>query len=282
MDFAQFQAKWTGKVCDFDGVYGTQCVDLYRYYCQEVLGTPQSPTVAGAKDIWTTYDKTLFDAIPNTPEGVPQAGDIIIWTGGTWGHVAICVDANKDDFHSFDANYPTGSLPHIQFHNYTNVLGWLRKKVDIIMNPLDYKLTPQDWIDLGIQDKPIDHSANVGELLKDLGLRYDIIKDLNAQVSTLQAHNTELQNSTDAIVAEAKKAVSNSLEQNNASQVILTQTKAALATTQTDLENLQAQEKSDKSMISALQAMNRALVTDALTGLTGKQLIILGFKKLFS
>jgi hypothetical protein len=57
MTIGEFIKKWNGKVCDFDGKYGSQCVDLYRMYVKEVLGYPQSPPVEGAKDIWNTYLK---------------------------------------------------------------------------------------------------------------------------------------------------------------------------------------------------------------------------------
>lgn len=130
MNLDDFIKKWTGKECDFDGHYGTQCVDLYRFYLQDVLGIPQSPPVAGAADIWDTAGSS-FVRIPNTPEGVPNKGDIVIWsknTGGGYGHVAIFVEGGVNSFRSFDCNWPTGSLPHIQGHYYTNVIGWLRPK----------------------------------------------------------------------------------------------------------------------------------------------------------
>ena len=43
MTLTQFIKKYLGTKVDFDGKYGAQCVDLYRQYCAEVLGVPQSP-----------------------------------------------------------------------------------------------------------------------------------------------------------------------------------------------------------------------------------------------
>ena len=131
MRFDEFIAKWNGKLLDWDGYYGGQCVDLYRQYCQEVLQIPQSPPVVGAKDIWGSYLKKHFDRINNDPMAVPVKGDIVIWdkyAGGGYGHVGVFVSGSVNSFESFDENWPVGSVCHIQKHNYTNVLGWLHPK----------------------------------------------------------------------------------------------------------------------------------------------------------
>jgi hypothetical protein len=131
MKFDDFIKKYTNKPIDFDGAWGNQCVDLYRMYVQEVLGFPQSPSVTGAADIWTSYLPEYYDKVSNTPNGVPQKGDVVIWNkkaGGGYGHVAIFIEGSVDKFTSFDQNYPTGSYCHQQEHTYTNVYGWLRPK----------------------------------------------------------------------------------------------------------------------------------------------------------
>jgi hypothetical protein len=128
MTFDDFIKKYSDKPTDFDGAYGSQCVDLYRYYLRDVLQVPQSPPVKSAKDIWNTYNKEDFERIKNTPDGVPQKGDVVIWGNGEYGHVGIFVDGNTTRFRSFDTNYPAGTLAHIQGHTYANVLGWLRPR----------------------------------------------------------------------------------------------------------------------------------------------------------
>lgn len=57
MDLTQFVKNYVGTKVDFDGAYGAQCVDLYRQYCSSVLEIPQTPPVAGAKDIITKPGK---------------------------------------------------------------------------------------------------------------------------------------------------------------------------------------------------------------------------------
>lgn len=130
MTLQAFFNKYTDRFVDFDGQFGAQCVDLYRQYCQEVLQVPQSPPVNGAADIWNNYLKGFFTQISNTPTGIPQLGDILIWSKklNGIGHVAICVTADLDTFTSFDQNWPLASACHFQQHTYKNLLGWLHKK----------------------------------------------------------------------------------------------------------------------------------------------------------
>jgi hypothetical protein len=136
MTLSQFIDKWLNKAADFDGAYGSQCVDLFRFYNKEVLEIPQPRSVAGAKDFWTNYDSDLnlknnFTKIPNTPTGVPQYGDVMIWgsTYGQFGHIAIFLEGNVNSFVCFSQNDPVGKLSIKKYYsNYNGVLGWFRPK----------------------------------------------------------------------------------------------------------------------------------------------------------
>lgn len=125
-----FVAAHDGQAVDVDGRYGPQCMDLYRRFVEEVLGFPQSPKVPGAADVWTHYLPEFYERITNTPDNVPEPGDVMIWGrgAGQWGHIAIFVTGDARRFVSFDQNWPTGSLAHLQEHTYRNVLGWLRPR----------------------------------------------------------------------------------------------------------------------------------------------------------
>lgn len=125
-----FIKEWTGKPADYDGHYGPQCVDIIRFYLKEVLGKKQLPPTAnrGAKEIWDKYDPDDFQEIHNTPERLPKKGDIMIWGGRGYGHIGIFVSGNLKKFVSFDQNYPAGSKCHLQEHDYSGLIGWLRKK----------------------------------------------------------------------------------------------------------------------------------------------------------
>lgn len=143
--FDQFISKWNGKGINFDNAYGNQCVDLYRQYLKEVLGVPQSPPVKGAADIWDTIDTNRFIKIENTPLGIPQKGDIMIWKRVSrlpFGHVGVYISGNLWSFNSFDQNWPSQGyysngnfigtgVCHSQGHNYLGsypLKGWLRLK----------------------------------------------------------------------------------------------------------------------------------------------------------
>lgn len=132
MTASDFFTKYNGRGIDFDRYYGFQCMDLYQQYNKEVVGGPRiaSPT---AEKVWTSnlYPKEFYTKIANTPSGVPQKGDVIIWNkyaNGGPGHIAVYYDGDVMNFRSFDQNWPTGSVCHFQPHNYNYVLGWLRPK----------------------------------------------------------------------------------------------------------------------------------------------------------
>jgi len=132
VNLPEFVKKYDGQPIDYDKNYGPQCQDLYRQYCKEVLCVPQSTPVkdGGAIDVWNVYLKDYFTAIKNTPSGIPNSGDIMIWGKGVgkYGHIAVFLFGDVRNFYSFDQNWPVGSKCHIQFHDYSALIGWLRKK----------------------------------------------------------------------------------------------------------------------------------------------------------
>ena len=91
-----FVNKYKGKKVDFDGVYGVQCVDLFRQYAKECLGivehTGSCTTTGGAKDLFLDYnkmpiEKKYFSRITNKSY-IP--GDVAIWDStekNKYGHV---------------------------------------------------------------------------------------------------------------------------------------------------------------------------------------------------
>jgi hypothetical protein len=130
MTFNEFITKWTGQPVDFDGIYPNQCMDLMHQYVYDVLGITDKTRLARplAYQVFTDFTETnLFTKIANTPDGVPQNGDIVVFGTyvGSAGHVCIFINGDVNTFNSFDANWPTESLPHVQAHNYNGVLGWL-------------------------------------------------------------------------------------------------------------------------------------------------------------
>ncbi len=131
MKFNEFinYVKSIGGV-DTDGYYGKQCMDLYNYYCNNVLEI-QNVGADCAKNILKNPNiMNNVERINNYAEFVPQKGDIAVFTGGTYGHVAICLgegDVNK--FKTIDQNWQAQKLTE-EWHNYTYMapLVFLRPK----------------------------------------------------------------------------------------------------------------------------------------------------------
>ena len=130
MTLQEFIAKYDGKGIDWDNAYGFQCMDLYRQYTKEVVGGKQSIPVAGAVNVWDNYLPEVYTRTSNKPDNAPKPGDVVIWgiELGPFGHIAVCTEADTNNFTSFDQNFPLGSVCHLQKHTYFGVLGWLRPR----------------------------------------------------------------------------------------------------------------------------------------------------------
>lgn len=112
MTYEEFEKKYKGKAVDFDGRAGVQCVDLADRYLMDVIGIGMSemPWVSGAKEFYSRFDKfpalvKHFDRIPNTRELVVRRGDLVVWGGGTWGHIGIGTGVGDiDRFETLEEN----------------------------------------------------------------------------------------------------------------------------------------------------------------------------------
>ena len=133
MKFDEFVKNWNGKFADFDGWFGAQCFDLFQFYNRDVVGGSFVPG-NGAADIWATYPKELYGKVDNTPDAVPQVGDVVIWKGsfnGGVGHVGIATGKGDiNSFECFEQNDPTGSSSHLKTYKYDYIYGWLRPKIE--------------------------------------------------------------------------------------------------------------------------------------------------------
>ncbi len=160
--FDAFITKYLGKGMDWDGRYGNQCVDVFKAYNSEVVGGPS--VLGNAKDYFTKYPTGFYTKVANTPTGVPPRGAVIIWGMGIYGHIGICTEATQSKFTTFEQNWThagtitdgTG-VTELRSHYYTNVLGWLIPKSDIISPPtekMDYKAIFDKTGDIrGLEDR---------------------------------------------------------------------------------------------------------------------------------
>lgn len=143
MTYDEFEKKYLGKAIDYDGTAGVQCVDLADQYLKDVFGIT-GVWVTGARDLYNKFSSypalvKSFDRIPNTRTLVCQKGDIVVWGGGTWGHVAVADGSGDEDwFSSIEQNTlgkhePTQRIKHLFTRIYgvdgcSPVLGVLRAK----------------------------------------------------------------------------------------------------------------------------------------------------------
>ncbi len=103
-----------GQGIDYDGSYGNQCVDLIKSYYDYLGETP----VRGNAD---TY---AYNAIPEGWQRIqgaePQPGDILIYTGGSYGHVAIYTGDNE----SFHQNWGGGYVQRVSGYDFSSMGYW--------------------------------------------------------------------------------------------------------------------------------------------------------------
>jgi len=113
--------KWMndnmGKALDYDGAYGTQCVDLANYYLRDVFGI--SPIAAFP----VSYAYQMFDY--NAPAGFTKisgnssfkVGDMVIWnknrfSGDNTGHVGLVYSVNGSAVVIFDQSPGGKAVTH--------------------------------------------------------------------------------------------------------------------------------------------------------------------------
>ena len=133
MSFKEFLSKYNGQ----KNVGNTtenkgQCVGLSAVWVDSL----SLPHIWGhAMDLFVNADEKFFDKILNTPDAIPQAGDIIVWNksfNGTFGHTGIATGTGDlNTFEAFEQNDPLGSNCHLKTYNYNSVLGWLRPLITI-------------------------------------------------------------------------------------------------------------------------------------------------------
>ena len=133
----EFVEKYKGKTVGYpEGSYVGECLSLCKLYIKEIFGIDPPPSGSNsAYGYWTNFPNplpTVFDKVQNTLTAVPQKGDIPIWNtsvGGGYGHIDIFVSGDVNAFTGFDQNW-NGRQAHLQSHDYTNIVGWLKVKLE--------------------------------------------------------------------------------------------------------------------------------------------------------
>lgn len=137
MTLEEFVKVYNGRKIDYDGVYGPQCVDLFRQYTLDVLGikehTGSCSSSGGAKDLFLDYDKMPIEKkyfIRSKQKNWVQ-GDVLIWDKtdkNQFGHIAIYLGKINNTFIVFEQDGFLKDGAKINTRGRENLLGYLRKR----------------------------------------------------------------------------------------------------------------------------------------------------------
>lgn len=128
-----FIKNYEGKQIDFDKAFGSQCVDVFRQYCKEVLGIKEhTGAVEGAKDLYLNFNEMKLMQKYFEKIYTPRKGDVVIFnktSTNKYGHVAIVIYATRKTLVVFEQNgFDQSKGSYITIRNFENVLGFLRGK----------------------------------------------------------------------------------------------------------------------------------------------------------
>lgn len=207
MTLSEFIKQYTGK----SGVGNTpenmgECVGVSSLWMDNFN---IAHVYGNAADLYKNAPTADFTKIPNTPDAIVQAGDIVIWGkgyNGTYGHTGVATGTNTDvnRFDCFQQNDPLGSTPHIKNYNYAYVTGWLRPKSTVI---------PQDTVHPQITDQTklpiLDENGNQME-----------VQALRSRLADLTRDNKNLMQSIEDARMDITKLQSQSLANYSAIELI--------------------------------------------------------------
>jgi hypothetical protein len=202
-----FISKYIDKSVGYptNNEYRGECLSVVKWYMKELWGfNPPSSGVNSAYGYWTNFPAPLgnyFDKIPNTPTGVPQKGDVVIWKGalvGSDGAGHIAIATGKGDTNSFEAfgqNWGGKNAHHVTY-KYTNVYGWLRPKNINDAPPPVPNLPPVDPKDIVIADlnkKLIETTNTITTLTNDKSTLEGVVASNKTTIEDLSIEQTKLQ-----------------------------------------------------------------------------------------
>jgi len=137
MTLEEFVIKYNGKKVDYDGVFGSQCVDLFRQYCVDVLliaeHTGSCQSSGGAKDLFLDYHRMPVEKkyFIRSSSKTCKAGDVLIWNESLtnkYGHVAIYLGMIGNSYLVFEQDGFKQDGAKINLRGKENLLGYLRKR----------------------------------------------------------------------------------------------------------------------------------------------------------
>lgn len=133
MKLEEFVSFYEKKQVDYDGAFGSQCVDLFRQYSKEVLDIPEhTGAVVGAKDLFLNFENMPLMKKYFTKTKQPKSGDIVVFGASRtnkYGHVAIVLYATNNTMVVFEQDgFNQSKGAYISLWGYERALGFLRGK----------------------------------------------------------------------------------------------------------------------------------------------------------
>ena len=137
MTLEEFVKTYDGKQVDYDGVFGSQCVDLFRQYCIDVLliaeHTGSCTSSGGAKDLFLDYHRMPVEKkyFLRSSSKTCKAGDVLIWNEtlkNKCGHIAICLGMLGNSYIVFEQDGLKQDGAKMNLRGKENFLGYLRKR----------------------------------------------------------------------------------------------------------------------------------------------------------
>jgi hypothetical protein len=241
-----------------------QCMDL-AYAWVFALDIPKS-TIQHlyAYEVYTkprSITKEYFDLLKNTPDFIPQAGDLAVWKGGTAGHIGICTgEGDVNFFKVFEQNNPLGSNAQVHNRSYVNIIGFLRPKQKALPVP----------------EPVIENDTIIPQIIDDNGNAMEV----QAIASTLKDTKKALKSANANLEARVKEAIEKTRaeELKNCNERVKTAETTLKTEHSTKIADLKAE---CKTKLKDANLKYEVMVWKKVDGLSPFALFRLGLKKLF-
>lgn len=136
-DVINFMKSEVNKPHDFDGYYGSQCVDLVNFYLYHFWKMSLS---GNAIDLLNSAKAKGMEVIYDAPGVNPKAGDIVVMkvSSHPYGHTGIVLE-DSDGYtiktleQNIDGNADAltkGAPARFNTRNFDGVIGWIRPKFE--------------------------------------------------------------------------------------------------------------------------------------------------------
>lgn len=143
LEIADYIRENNGKYIDFDGVYGSQCVDYVVDFIDKVFATPKNYSVGSAKNFWYYFEQiaTLRNNFVKVAPADMRLGDIVIfdWKNPSYphGHCAVFVKNLADN--AFQVAQEDGAIDKNNDGLADGVAHFFNWKRDFVLGALRHK-----------------------------------------------------------------------------------------------------------------------------------------------